>query len=264
MQFKKFKSLASTHIRKITILLVISTLSSTMLCSCGDDKNSTTVEQTIDMTDEATTTDTQEATQESSEVSTEATTEQTELQNQDKDPTEATTQQTTQETTQSSNNTTQPTTTQTPTTEQAHVHTWVTETYYTTETQTVHHDAVTHVVHHDAVTHQETVTTYTTETTTVHHDGSCRCCGCGATFTNSADAGAHCDNGSDVCYGSGYVGIPGWDETVEVQVPHTETVTVVDQAAWDETVTDSPAWDETVEVQVPHTRTVCSECGAEK
>ena len=65
---------------------------------------------------------------------------------------------------------------------------------------------------------------------------------------------------------SGYVNDswdePGWDETVTVQVPHTETV--VDQEAWDETVVDTPAWDETVEVQVPHTRTVCSECGATK
>lgn len=109
-----------------------------------------------------------------------------------------------------------------------------------------------------------TVTTYTTESTTVHHDGSYRCRGCGATFTSAEAAGAHCDNGDDICYGSGYTGTPGWDETVETQVPHTETVTVVDQEAWDETVVDTPAWDETVEVQVPHTRTVCSECGATK
>ena len=111
---------------------------------------------------------------------------------------------------------------------------------------------------------KETVTTYTTETTTVHHDGSYRCRGCGATFTTAEAAGAHCDNGSDTCYYSGYTGTPGWDETVTTQVPHTETVTVVDQAAYDETVVDTPAWDETVEVQVPHTRTVCSECGATK
>ncbi len=90
---KKFKSLASAHIRKIAILLVISTLSST-----------------------------------------------------------------TQSTTQSTK----------PTTEQGHVHTWTTETYYTTETQKVHHDAV---------THQET--TYTTETQTIEHDGYA-CSGCGA------------------------------------------------------------------------------------
>ena len=37
-------------------------------------------------------------------------------------------------------------------------------------------------------------------------------------------------------------------------VPHTTTVTIVDQEAYDEVV----------EVQVEHTRTVCSECGATK
>ena len=63
---------------------------------------------------------------------------------------------------------------------------------------------------------------------------------------------------------SGHGGSDAWDETVTTQVPHTTTQTVVDQAAWDETVVDTPAWDETVEVQVPHTRTVCSECGATK
>ena len=52
-----------------------------------------------------------------------------------------------------------------------------------------------------------------------------------------------------------------WDETVYVQVPHTdivhhdaithvETKTVVDKEAYDE--------------QVPYTVTVCSECGKEK
>ena len=159
------------------------------------------------------------------------------LNGQDKDPTEATTQGTTQ----SNNNTTQPTTTTqtTESTKPAHVHTWTTETYYTTETQTVHHDAVTHVVHHDAVTH------------TVHHDGCYTCKSCGATFTSSEAAGAHCTN-SMSCYTAGYSGSPGWDEEV------------VDTPAWDETVVDTPAWDETVEVQVPHTRSVCSECGATK
>lgn len=248
MQFRKFKSLASTHIKKSILLLVISSMSALMLCSCGNNEDSASIE-----------TDVTEAT---TQTPTEATSEQTELENQDKDPTEATTQQTTQSTTQET--TTAPTT-QTQTTEStnpAHVHTWTTETYYTTETQTVHHDAVTHTVHHDAVTHQETVTTYTTETTTVHHDGEYVCNGCGATFTSASAAADHCDNGSDTCYYSGYTGRPGWDETVETQVPHTETVTVVDQEAWDETVVDTPAWDETVEVQVPHTRTVCSECGA--
>lgn len=40
MKSKKFKSLAGTHFRKIVILLVISTLSVTMLCSCGDSETS--------------------------------------------------------------------------------------------------------------------------------------------------------------------------------------------------------------------------------
>lgn len=237
------KRLAST-LKKFTVFLI--TLSIFMLCGCGDDS------QTSVSSDEATTV--------------EATSEQTELQNQDKDPTEATTQQTTQGTTQSTQETTTAPTTQTQTTESTnpgHVHTWTTETYYTTETQVVHHDAVTHTVHHDAVTHQETVTTYTTETTTVHHDGSYRCCGCGATFSSESAVISHCESNID-CLAAGYVGTPGYDEQVQTQVPHTETVTVVDSEAWDETVVDTPAWDETVEVQVPHTRTVCSECGATK
>ena len=215
---KKFKSLASTHIRKIAILLVISTLSSTILCSCGDDKNSTQIETMIE---EETTT------QETSETKTE----QTERQNQDADSTEDTTQSTK------------------PTTEQAHVHTWTTETYYTTEPQKVHHDAVTRVLHHDAVTHQET--TYTTEEIAV---AAGYVCDDGAFFEDGVEAARYADERLlGYCSGCKY-------ETV--QVPH--TTTVVDQAAWDETVVDKPAWDETVEVQVPHTRTVCSKCGATK
>lgn len=136
-----------------------------------------------------------------------------------------------------------------------HTHTWTTETYYTTETQVVHHDAVTHVVHHDAVTHQETVTTYTTETQKVE---KFMCRDCGATFDSEAAANDHMMNCEH------YSGYTNYYETVTVQVPHTETVTVVDSEAWDETVVDTPAWDETVEVQVPHTQTVCSECGATK
>ena len=215
MQFKKFKSLASTHIRKMAILLVISTLSSTILCSCGDDKNSTQIETMIEEETEETTTQKPDETETTTQKPDEAKTEQTERQNQDADPTEATTQPTQ------------------PTTEQAHVHTWKTETYYTTETQTVHHDAV---------THQET--TYTTETQTVETNGYF--CDDGASFENMADAARYADEH-----------LLGWysgvkRETVEVQVPHTTTVV------------DKPAWDETVEVQVPHTRNVCSECGATK
>lgn len=224
---KKFKSLASTHIRKIAILLVISTLSSTILCSCGDDKNSTQIE-------------TETTTQKPDEVKDE----KTERQNQDADPTEATTQQSndTKPSTQHTSQSAEPTT-------QAHVHNFKTETYYTTETQTVHHDAKTHTVHHDAVTHQET--TYTTETQNVEHDGYA-CSGCGA-YYDSMSAAAY-------CCGVGYSNWK-WTTTETVQVPYTETV--VDQAAYDETVTDKPAWDEKVEVQVAHTREVCS-CGAIK
>lgn len=241
---KKFKSLASTHIRKIAILLVISTLSSTILCSCGDDKNSTQIETE---TEDETETTTQKPEETTTQKPDEAKDEKTERQNQDADPTEATTTQqsndTKPSTTPHASQSTEPTT-------QAHVHNFKPETYYTTETQTVHHDAVTHTVHHDAVTHQETVTTYTTETQKFNE-----CRDCGATFDSDAAANDHMMNCEHY---SGYT-----DYYEPVQVPHTETVTVVDQAAYDETVTDKPAWDETVEVQVAHTREVCS-CGATK
>lgn len=125
--------------------------------------------------------------------------------------------------------------------EEEHKHTWVTG--YRTEEK---------LVHHDAVTHTETQTTYTTETTTVHHDGYYVCYGCGATFTSADAAAAHCDAGDDVCFGSGFGGTPGYDEQVSTQVPHTETVTVTDKPAWDETVVDKTEY------------TYCSECGAEK
>ena len=229
---KKFKSLASTHIRKIAILLVMSTLSSTILCSCGDDKNSTQIETTTQKSEETTT-------QKPDEVKDE----KTERQNQDADPTEATTQQSndTKPSTQHTNQSTEPTT-------QAHVHNYnKTETYYTTETQTVHHDAKTHTVHHDAVTHQETK--YKTET--IERDGYL--CSDGAFFTDEIAA-------NEYCY-EHLLGYRSWTQTETVQVPYTETV--VDQAAYDETVTDKPAWDETVEVQVAHKREVCS-CGATK
>lgn len=233
------KRLAST-LKKFTVFLITLSLSAFMLCGCGDDSTATDTEATT----------------------IESTTEQTELENQDKDPTETTTQGTTQQTTQGTTQSTQETTTapttQTPTTEATnpgHVHTWITETYYTTETQVVHHDAVTHTVHHDAVTHQETVTTYTTETQQVH---KYMCCDCGATFDSDAAANDHMMNCEH------YSGYTDYYETVTTQVPHTTTQTVVDQEAWDETVVDTPAWDETVEVQVPHTRSVCSECGAKQ
>ncbi len=136
-----------------------------------------------------------------------------------KEEAQATTQTTTQP---ASSDTTLETpvenTTPTPETPAVHEHNWVAET-----------------IHHEAVTHTETQTTYTTETQTIHHDGDYWCNTCGAHFSSAAEASAHCD--SDInCYMNGYSGNGGWDETVTVQVPHTETVTITDKAAWDEVI----------------------------
>ena len=54
MQFKKFKSLASTHIKKSILLLVISSISVFMLCSCGKN-NSTSIETDVIEEDSAST-----------------------------------------------------------------------------------------------------------------------------------------------------------------------------------------------------------------
>ena len=188
-----------------------------------------------------------------------------------------------------------------------HVHNWVTETYYTTESKVVHHDAVTHVVHHDAVTHTEEQTHWVLYSELGiyelpgcdldssecpcpgHHDGYWTCHYCGQTFPTEAAIFRHYDdldrleveniathedlgNGmhrytykdyelqasieEHLCWG--YQGTPGYDDQKLV----TETTTVVDKEAYDETIVDNPAWDETVETEVPHTREVCSECGA--
>ena len=104
------------------------------------------------------------------------------------------TQTTTSTTQETQSSAAQPASTEATTAATEHVHTWV------------------------------TMTGYTTETTTVHHDGEYVCNGCGATFTSASAAADHCDNGSDTCYYSGYTGRPGWDETVEVQVPYTYEV----------------------------------------
>lgn len=253
---KKFKSLASTLIKKKNLVLtitVVTAISLGILTGCGAYTNSnakgdplmpsTTVESVVETEDETETT-TQKPEETTTQKPDEAKDEKTERQNQDADPTEATTQETndTKPSTQHTNQSTEPTT-------QAHVHNFKSETYYTTETQTIHHDAVTHTVHHDAITHQET--TYTTETQDVEHSGyACSCCG---SCYESRSAAQN-------CCGVGYSDWI-WTTTETVQVPYTETV--VDQAAYDETVTDKPAWDEKVEVQVAHTREVCS-CGATK
>lgn len=177
-------------------------------------KNSTQIEtETEDETDVTT--------QENTEKPVKDTTEQTV--NQDADTTEATTAHQSNDTKPS----TTPHTSQSSNTEQDHVHNFKSETYYTTETQTVHHDAV---------THQET--TYTTEEIAVANG---YVCDDGAFFEDEGAAADYClEHLLGYCSGCKY-------ETV--QVPHTTTVV------------DRPAWDEEVEVQVPHTRNVCS-CGA--
>lgn len=244
MKFKNFKRLASTHLKKSILLLVISSMSALMLCSCGDD-SSAQLETSVE-------TDVTEETQETTETLAEITEETQEI-------TEATTEaEETEETPESISEVEEVQATPQPT-ETSHVHTWTTETYYTTESNVVHHDAVTHV---------EEVTTYTTETQTIHHDevshveyyDRCWCNDCGYYTESWQEMNEHNEQNF---HWRGYTGdtdartvvdSPAWDEVVEVQVPHTELVTVV----------DSPAWDETVETQVPHTREICSECGAKK
>lgn len=256
---KKFKSLASTLIKKKNLVIpitVVTAISLGILTGCGAYTNSNakgdplmpsaTVESVVETEDETETT-TQKPEETTTQKPDEAKDEKTERQNQDADPTE----EASKETTQSSNEakpSTQHTNQSTEHTTQAHVHNFKSETYYTTETQTVHHDAVTHTVHHDAVTHQETK--YKTET--IERGGYL--CDDGAFFEDEGVAAKYCSD-------HGGIGYCSWKQRETVQVPHTETV--VDQAAYDETVVDKPAWDEKVEIQVAHTREVCS-CGATK
>ena len=163
-------------------------------------------------------------------------------------------------------------------------HNWVEETYYTTETQVVHHDAETiTIVDKEAWDEQvvdkaawdETVvdqaaydeTTYTTETTWIHHDEE----GHWETPIIQDDDGWH-EGGEDYWV----VDKAAWDEEVTTQVPHTthhDAVThVVHHDATYKTVHHDAvthtehrdAYDEEVEVQVPHTIERCTECGEEK
>ena len=236
----------------VITITVVTAISLGILTGCGAYTNSNakgdplmpsaTVESVVETEDETETT-TQKPEETTTQKPDEAKDEKTERQNQDADPTEATTQQSddTKPSTQHTNQSTEPTT-------QAHVHNFKPETYYTTETQTVHHDAVTHTVHHDAVTHQETK--YKTET--IERGGYM--CDDGAFFEDEGVAAEYCSD-------HGGIGYCSWKQTETVQVPYTETI--IDQAAYDETVIDKPAWDEKVEVQVAHTRNVCS-CGATK
>ena len=259
----------------IVTITVVTALSLGILTGCGAYQqanadpltNPTQIEQTIEIEDETETQESTESTQESkdsSEATQETSTEQQELQNQDADPTEQT----------HNDNDNKPNTTETtdskPSTEQAHTHTWVTETRY----RTVHHDAVYEnktiidqaawdetVV--DQAAWDETVTTYTTEYQIVHHDGDYTCCGCGAHFTTADAVNAHIEQNS-TCFFAGWTGSPGYDEEVAVQVPHTETVHhdavthIVhhDAVTHTEKVLVTDAYDE----QVPYTVEVCSEC----
>lgn len=209
---------------------------------------------------------------------------------------ETETQESSENTTQESSENTQESTTESSTQENTTESTNQEETQdenqdntvsYHTETQTVHHDAeytIVHhdaeykTVHHDAVTHQETVTTYTTEQQWVpgaHHDAVTdtvevySCCDCGAEFgTDHGAAMSHLRDTDHSGLLSRYSTItiseayddPGHYENV--QVPHTETIVVVDQEAYDEKVLVKEAydekvlvrdaWDEEVKVQVPN------------
>ncbi|SDL17748.1 LPXTG-motif cell wall anchor domain-containing protein [Nocardioides sp. YR527] len=104
------------------------------------------------------------------------------------------------------------------------------------EAHTVEHPAETHVVHHEAVTHEETRVkdggyAYRQKTT-----GKVR-------YLNSPDW-----NGEDEHGDKGWVRFAAGDLT--------ETVTVVDKEAWDETVVDKEAWTETVVDKEAWTETV--------
>ncbi|MFJ9391853.1 LPXTG cell wall anchor domain-containing protein [Nocardioides sp. NPDC101246] len=104
------------------------------------------------------------------------------------------------------------------------------------ETHTVVHPAETHVVHHEAVTHEETRVkdggyAYRQKTT-----GKVR-------YLTTPDW-----NGEDEHGDKGWVRFAGGDLT--------ETVTVVDEEAWDETVVDKEAWTETIVDQEAWTETV--------
>lgn len=260
MHIKKLASTLMKNKSLIVTITVVTALSLGILTGCGAYQhansdpltNSTQIEQTVeDETEDQESSEITQETSESTQEETDTTENDTKPEVESEEPTEDN-----QET--------------------AHVHSWETKTIteYTTETVTVvdkpawdepaydetayreettivHHDAVTHIVHHDA------------EYGMVEADGFQ--CDCG----NFQDHYFDCP----VCHGGttavGYVyGLikEAYDEVV------------VDQAAWDETVTTQvpytihhdavhhEAQTHTELQQVPHTIeiTVCSECGEEK
>lgn len=107
------------------------------------------------------------------------------------------------------------------------------------ETHTVEHPAETHVVHHEAVTHEETRVTDRGYAYRQKETGKVR-------YLNTPDW-----NGEDVH------GDKGWVRFAEGDL--TETVTVVDEEAWDETVVDKEAWTETVVDKEAWTETIVVE-----
>lgn len=264
----------------IVTITVVTALSLGILTGCGAYQqanadpltNPTQIEQTIEIEDETETQEstesTQEATQESSEATQETSTEQQELQNQDADPTEQ------------SHNDNKPnnieTTDSKPSTEQAHTHTWVTETRY----RTVHHDAVyENKTIIDQAAWDETVvdqaawdeTTYTTEEQQVWHDGESIKYykfddGTLIPVSDPAAIEAYINAHPECGYGVTVITTEGYYTTEYVQVPHVvhhDAVTHVvhhDAVTHTEKVLVTDAYDE----QVPYTVTVCSECGKEK
>ncbi|WP_406029162.1 LPXTG cell wall anchor domain-containing protein [Nocardioides sp. NBC_00850] len=104
------------------------------------------------------------------------------------------------------------------------------------ETHTVEHPAETHLVHHEAVTHEETRVMDRGYAYRQKETGKVR-------YLNTPDW-----NGEDEHGDKGWVRFAGGDLT--------ETVTVVDEEAWDETVVDKEAWTETVVDKEAWTETV--------
>ncbi|MFD7075793.1 LPXTG cell wall anchor domain-containing protein [Nocardioides sp. NPDC059952] len=104
------------------------------------------------------------------------------------------------------------------------------------ETHTVEHPAETHVVHHEAVTHQETRIKDSGYAYRQKQTGKVR-------YLNTPDWNGEDEHGDK-----------GWVRFAEGDL--TETVTVVDKEAWDETVVDKEAWTETVVDREAWTETV--------
>ena len=187
--------------KKALIIAVISLVFVLVLTACGDDdaaeSSETLAESAVESSVEASETEavTPSVTPTPSPTATPTPTEMPEETSETTAAnSESDTQTTTSTTQETQSSVAQPASTEAAPAATEHVHTWVTVTEYTTETQTI------------------------------HHDGEYVCNGCGATFTSASAAADHCDNGSDTCYYSGYTGRPGWDETVEVQVPYTYEV----------------------------------------